>query len=1090
MLKFFGIFILVIVMTLPLAAHAQTITLTAPLANLEVNEGDDFATQVLKNPWDFTERRDIGWEELFTGSSVGVSSGIWSGTYAGGAGKSYVFPLFPGFANTSALTNGIEGDRSMASFGAVYPINSAKYNLLTFMGSHDKKDLESLFWNTDPTGGNPQGSSPEEFWPDGTQYCVRTNDLALLKGTPASGWQARHFNLANLTSTCNTAKAGAWSGNIIALRIDASATEVAGNITKYDWMRLVDPTSAPNLTPTWTSTGINTGTQFISVFLDNNNSGFDGKEYMLVSGDPGTITFPTASLPPGDWYFYLVVRNKTTLATLATSGYSARLRVNKAPVATFAAPTQVTGEDFATREQLDPWDFASMSDAANVNTSVIPYNEYVWKQFFGESVGTGALTAFADDPQAGNTETDSQVHLNLGNNLSDLGGVDSGAYRYLAFNLFIDPTLYPTISDKIAKGFVTRIAAWQNLVEFGQRFAPKLNIIYEGTHRYYIDLHDFDVAEKNVFPETSAWLEKEIWSHLRLDTQETGFEGPTAFSLDNVNLYTENYSEDQEYEIAWDIEDNNATSNISIYYDSDNLGFNGTLITTLNNVPKGAGSYNWDTSSLTEGTRYYVYLVIDDGVNISRYYSPVPIIIGPPGVATSQVLNSPLYALWNSFLGMRNILELVNKGSDPLNVNLTFYRIDGSIWHSRSKTLSPTGQFDFILNDLPNFPANSYGVVKIEFAGDKLDGRMSFYRDNPAGAGIGDLFEYVFNEPFVNPLSGNSYVSFNTFQPSFNPADVGNPVRNFLSIVNLHPTLSKSFTVKRYNQSGVLVSTKVISNVPPFGRRDLDGGHGDGPNLVGYNEIIPTDSTAPYKAGLIRYGAADPFGVNYDFAFNLKAISERPKQQWVNVSIADGAQNWLEIVNTSKSTVNAEIKLYNYDGVQLFATNFDLKPRTQRHTEIGSFLSAGQPYGAVRVFASKSNALIAQNMFYVRDATGSVRAMYGYHAGQLYAGEQGSSWNSFLGMNNDLHFFNTSASLSAQVRLMVGNGSKEKERTYTLAPRSGVAVELSENLNYGTVVNNYGVVRLHGRSIVANSSRIRSDTAGSFDFITPVDVRP
>lgn len=1085
-----SIFCVFFVCLLPLGSvFAQTITLTSPLVNMEVNEGDDFATQVLRNPWDFDERRDIGWEEKYVGSSVGTSFGIWSGTYDGSTpGKSYVFPLFPGFANTSVHTSGVEGDRAVPSLGAQYPIDSSKYYLLSYMGSHDRKELEFIYWNTDPTGGNTQGISPEAFWPDASQLCGKTNEVALVRGAPVSGWQARHFDLSNLAGECDVQDVGAWTGNVIALRVDSSITEVSGNVTRFDWMRLVDPTSAPDLTITWTDTGI-TGAHIVSVYIDDNAASFDGREYMNADGNPGSITFPTAALPPGDWYFYLVVRDKSTLTVQSTSAYSARLRVNQAPLVTFAAPTQVTGQDFATRELGDPWDFATMSDAANVGTSVVPYNTYDWKQFFGESVASGALVAFADDPLAGNTETDAQVHFNLGNSLSDVGGVDSGAYRYFAFDLFIDPTLYPTISDKVANGFVSRVVSWQNLDEFDQRFAPKHNIIFEGMNRYYIDLHDFDVAEKNVFPASSAWLEKEIWSHLRFDPQETGVEGPTQFSLDNVNLYTENFSEDQEYTIAWDIEDDDANVNISIYYDADNQDFNGTLIATLNNVASGAGSYDWDTSSFTEGTSYYVYLEIDDGVNTSRFYSPVPIIIGPPAVNSSLVLNSPLYSLWNSFLGMTNILELVNKGTDPLTLNLTFYRLDGSVWYSEALVLGPTGQLDRILNDFPNYPENSYGVVKIEFAGDKLDGRMSFYRSNPAGAGIGDNFEFAFNEPFVNPLTGNSYVSFNTFQPSLNAADISNPVRNFLSIVNLHPTDAKSFTIRRYNQSGSLVS-EIVRNVPAFGRQDVDGGHGDGPSLVGYNEIIPNDPTSPYKASLIRYGSADPFGLNYDFAFNLKAVNERADQQWVNIAKTNGSQNWLEIVNTSNSSVNAEVRIFNYDGTQLHLVNYNLGPRAQVHLEVGSFLSDAQPYGAVRILASASDAIIAQSMFYARDDTGSVRAMYGYQAERLNAGEQSSSWNLFLGMSNDLHFFNASTTKTASVRLMVGNGSKEKERTYSLSPRTGVAVNLAENLDYGTVANNYGVVRLHGRFLLANSVRIKPDAVGSHDFITPVDVRP
>lgn len=1068
-------------------ANAQTITLTSPLIDSEVVEGDDYATQVLGNPWDFNERRDIGWEENFLGTSVLASGGIWSGKNNGSA--SYVFPLFPSFANSSVYTSGIEGDRTLPKFGSMYPIDSSKYNLLSYMGWHSAKQDAYVYWKTDPTGGNPHGSSPEEFWPNGTQLCWKRNELFNFHNQMTSGWQMQTFDLSNLVGDCG-GSAGAWSGDIIALRIDASPLEPSGAITKFDWIRLVDPTSAPDITFTWTDSGIS-GSQFISVFVDNNNSGFDGKELAVVSGNPGTVSVPTAILPPGDWYFYLVVRDDSSPWTVrATSSYSGKLAVNKAPLVTFVSPTQVTGEDYATREINNPWDFSSYEDIANINSTVAPYFDYSWQQFSNyPPEPSGVFLAQAGVPLPGNTETDAQVHLNLGNSQADTGGVDSGAYRYLAFDLWIDPTLYPTISDKIQNGFVTRIVGWNALTNFDQRFAPKHNIIYEDTHRYYLDLHNPDIAEKGVFPTTKAWLEKEIWSHLRLDPQETGFEGPTWFRLDNVGLYTENFSKNQEFEIAWDIEDDDTSLDISIYYDDDNSGFDGTLIASLTGQSAGAGSYNWDTSALSEGNRYYIYLIVDDGVNVSRFYSPVEIIIGPPANETSQILASPLYSLWNSFLDMTNILELVNKGESSLSVDLTFYRIDGSVWHTMTVNLGATGQFDVILNDLPNFPSTSYGVVKMEFSGDKLDGRMSFYRNNTSGTPSGDAFEFVFNEPFLNPIKGTSYVSFNTYQPSLNSADANNPVLNWLSVVNLHPTVAKSFTVNRYNIAGGLVSTRRLENVPAFSRVDIDGGHGDGANLVGYNEIIPDDASSPYKGLLARYGLSDPLGFGYDFAFILKAVTERPSVQWVNASIADGAQNWLEVINTSNSSVTAQVSVFDYSGNLVHDTVYPLSPKAQQHIEIGSLLNSARPYGAVRILASKNNAIVAQNMFYARESSGSVRAMYGYHADKLRNGEQSSSWNLFLGMDNDLHFFNAS-SKAKTVRLMIGNGSKVKERTYDLPGYTGQAVELSENLEFGTISDFYGTVRVHGSSLVANSVRKRNDSQANFDYITPVDVRP
>ena len=51
-------------------------------------------------------------------------------------------------------------------------------------------------------------------------------------------------------------------------------------------------------------------------------------------------------------------------------------------------------------------------------------------------------------------------------------------------------------------------------------------------------------------------------------------------------------------------------------------------------------------------------------------------------------------------------------------------------------------------------------------------------------------------------------------------------------------------------------------HVPPQGRRDIDGGHGDiGPGVVGLVEIVPDDPKAAYIAQIFQYGQNAPLGV-------------------------------------------------------------------------------------------------------------------------------------------------------------------------------------------------------------------------------------
>ncbi len=74
---------------------------------------------------------------------------------------------------------------------------------------------------------------------------------------------------------------------------------------------------------------------------------------------------------------------------------------------------------------------------------------------------------------------------------------------------------------------------------------------------------------------------------------------------------------DAGFYIQWSDSDPDDSAMISLYFDNDESGVDGTLIVNgLNEDPDGPGNdeYLWDTALLTEGA-YYVYAVIDDGRN-------------------------------------------------------------------------------------------------------------------------------------------------------------------------------------------------------------------------------------------------------------------------------------------------------------------------------------------------------------------------------------------------------------------------------------------------------------------------------------------
>jgi hypothetical protein len=71
---------------------------------------------------------------------------------------------------------------------------------------------------------------------------------------------------------------------------------------------------------------------------------------------------------------------------------------------------------------------------------------------------------------------------------------------------------------------------------------------------------------------------------------------------------------DYELMIEWSALDLDSDANISLYYDTDNKGNDGSLIISGLSEDNTSNSYFWNTSSIPEGN-YFIYATINDGIN-------------------------------------------------------------------------------------------------------------------------------------------------------------------------------------------------------------------------------------------------------------------------------------------------------------------------------------------------------------------------------------------------------------------------------------------------------------------------------------------
>jgi hypothetical protein len=616
-MKLFCKFLVLFVFIVPSIINAQSISLTGPTANTSVPEGDDFATTELGNAWDFNERRDLGWEENFSGASTTVSGGIWSGTNAVAGG--HVFPLFPGFKG-SLFSEGLAGDKSLPKFGINHRIDSSKYTRLSYRVNVSSRSAFAVYWDSDTTR--------PEYWPDTNSPRGASYDGFYhgAHGYANSGFTLYNFDLTNLNTSFEQ-RQGSWTGNPYALRLDPSLGGVVGATTEFDWVRLVDPNSAPNHTITWNSSSINSF-YIVTLYYDTDASGYDGTPLArFTSGsNPGTYTFPTAILPPGTYRFYLeaqVGSNGSLVGSPVRSGYSGALQIVKKPSVYITSPSMTSGDEYSRDVLENAWDMASNVDTPNLDATVWPatFRQYTNQSFAANSNSTDGGTVFqalADPPAPGATESDVQVHLNI----SKAKPIDTGRFRYLTYRIAVDESQYPTLTDKVSRGWVMRPVWWNNTFTDNHHRA-KAHVLYEGWHEYGTDMADSSIMEYG-----SAWTSENTINGFRVDPLETDV--ATWFYLDYVRMYAENRASNGSYEIDYAVE-NEAGGNVStsIYYDTDNSGYDGNLITTISNQAAGSYSYTWDTSNLPTGNSYYIYIVTSNGTASNRAYSPVHLKIGP-----------------------------------------------------------------------------------------------------------------------------------------------------------------------------------------------------------------------------------------------------------------------------------------------------------------------------------------------------------------------------------------------------------------------------------------------------------------------------
>ena len=200
------------------AAPSDTITLTSP-NNTVIAESDDYATQVLADPWDMANPEDVDYVDHMV--NIAISNGIWSATSTNATpGIFFQYEQPPG-----ALTYTNEAN------GENFPISHARFSHFRMRMYSSVADQMLAYW-----------------YRSGNYAPVGNSNITPIQ----AGWHIYDIDL-NATGAGGTGNWNTGSWNQFLLRPLFGMGHTGANI-QIDWARLV-PATGPTATISWSASG-------------------------------------------------------------------------------------------------------------------------------------------------------------------------------------------------------------------------------------------------------------------------------------------------------------------------------------------------------------------------------------------------------------------------------------------------------------------------------------------------------------------------------------------------------------------------------------------------------------------------------------------------------------------------------------------------------------------------------------------------------------------------------------------------------------------------------------------------------------------
>jgi hypothetical protein len=1027
--------------------------------------GADFATTILGDPWDFTERTD--WVHMYSDNEAGVSAWTGSPTQTGGVFRGVSSGTAP---SVQLLYQGIDGAlNTVGRNGVLTPIDASRYRRLSFrarrsVGTPDVQDRIAAFWFPNSS----QAGSGFALWQARGVYAGYQHANMM----PVAAQTGPTYQIYRVDLDAPLQSAGpAWTGMVRGLKVRLGWSSTIQNATiDLDWIRLTERGNAAAIRRLqWAGLGGR-------VVLRATHAQSGDVIQIYPEGTSGSVDFADNSafdwdygyLPPGTW---------TITAQGSNASRTATLNIDAAPVMTVLEPNAEGGRDFATTVIGDAWDLTNVQDVQRNNASLGQITSATFDENGLLGVTRGGTYASGC---AANSCPDPFVQF-----LDDGFGagppiIDANTYHRLSFTLDYDHhelMVGQVLSN--AWGGIARVA-WARSDSTGYTpytITQDIVLVDGGPTRYSMDLASF--VNNSTLEDPIATLWSGLVGTFRIDINES--EVARAFRLSNVTLTADDAPNGSGFfPIRWRIADATYTANVgnsgggdatvALYYDTDLNPASGRVL-IASGVNAASGLHYWNMAGLAPGV-YHIYAIVTDGTGSSQgRYSTGPVRVSATIPAATDGNSNGLADAWETKYGVTNPsgdddadgvsnmaeyqagthprlsnswtlpegstgffaerIALANPDSVPADVTLTFLRPAPGAPITRTYSLLPYGRTTVDVNAVAGLSQADVSTVITANSGGVVAERTMFWGDQYFGGHTGKAIERTGTTWYLAEGAANGF--FSTFILLANPGSA--PATATVTFL-MEP--SGTFT-RDYN-------VPANSRITIFTNEVQDGSGGR--PLNGRTFSTQVTSTAPIAVERSMYFTnARVWNGGHEAA----AVTA-PRTSWYVAEGATGSffSTFLLLANPNASPTTATIR-YLLQGGQVVTRTHNLAAQSRLTISVNGVV----PNTEVSMDVSATLPIIVERaMYWPGSNWNEAHASAGIAATGTTWGMAEGELGGSRGFQTFVLIANPSASAaSVRLRFMVENGTSFVTPTFNVPANSRVTRAAAEFMGAGQLVN-------------------------------------